>query len=345
MYEVYIMAKFCSNCGAKLDVGAGFCTQCGTKVINLEGNQSTNQQANPQPNQQANPQPTQVVYQPPNPIDESKEGHIEVRNFVGENDNIIVLEEKGPFKVIEYEKDLSVAPEEAVEKYYSSKMNVRPRQLIADLSKTSGIYLQAGAMQWMNGANKLSADVNGIGDFGKKFLKAAVTGETAVKPEYAGDGFVVSEQTYKHLLLLDLDEWDNSITIDDGLFLAAEKSIGLSVETRSDISSAIAARNLFYTTLHGEGYVCLESDIPMGELIVIEITNDTVTIDGPLAIAWTSGLQFTGEKSGKSFVDSALSERLVNVFRGTGKILMAPLSLKTKFVDMPNADKNFNLQI
>ncbi len=329
------MAKFCSNCGAKLEAGAGFCTQCGKQVINLDGNQATNQEENQQPNQ--------VAYQPPNPIDKTKEGHIEIKNFVGENDNIIVLEEKGPFKVIEYEKDLSVGPEEAVEKYYSSKMNVRPRQLIADLSKTTGIYLQAGEMQWMSGANKLSAEVEGLADIGKKFLKSRVTGETTIKPEYSGEGFVVSEQTYKHLILLDLNEWDNSITIDDGLFLAAEKSIGLSVETRSDLSSAIAARNLFYTTLEGEGYVCLESDIPMGELIVIEITNDTVTIDGPLAIAWTSGLQFTGENSGKTLVDSVLSERLVNVFRGTGKILMAPLSLKTKVVDLPSADKKINL--
>ena len=330
------MAKFCSNCGAKLEAGAGFCTQCGTQIINLDGNQTTNQQTNQMGNQQpnlvGNQQPNQVVYQPPNPIDETKEGHIEVKNFVGDNDNIITLEEKGPFKVIEYEKDLSVAPEEAVEKYYSSKMKVRPRQLIADLSKTSGIYLQAGSMQWMSGANKLSADVDGIKDLGKKFLKAAATGETLAKPEYSGDGFVVSEQTYKHLILLNMDEWDNSITIDDGLFLAAEKSIGLSVERRSDLSSAIAAANLFFTTLNGDGYVCLESDIPMEELIIIEITNDTVTIDGPLAIAWTSGLQFKGERSEKSFVDSALSESLVNVFRGTGKILMAPVPHKFSVV-------------
>lgn len=327
MNEVYIMAKFCSNCGAKLEEGASFCIECGTQVINTNGKQATNQQ------------PNQVVYQPPNPIDKTREGHIEVRNFVGENDNITVLEEKGPFKVIEYKKDLSVGYEEAEEKYYLSKMNVRPRQLIADLSKTSGIYLPARAMQWMSGDNKLSADVNGIEDFGKKILKSAVTGETPVKPEYSGDGFVVTEQTYKHLILLDLDDWDNSITIDDGLFLAAEKSVGLSVKRKSDLSTAIAARNLFHTTLDGSGYVCLESDIPMEELIVIEITNDTVTIDGPLAIAWTSGLQFTGERSGKSFVDNVLSEGLVNVFRGTGKILMAPLSLKTKTVEMPSGDK------
>ena len=325
------MAKFCSNCGAKLDMGASFCTECGAQVININKNETTNQPVNQPENQ--------VVYQPPNPIDENMEGHIEVRNFVGENDNIKLLDEKGPFKVIEYEKDLSVAPEEAVEKYFSSKMNVRTRQLITDLSKTSGIYLQAGAMQWMSGANKLSADVNGIEDMGKKFVKSKLTGETLAKPEYSGDGFVVSKQTYKHLILLNMDEWDNSITIDDGLFLAAEKSVGLSVQRMSDISSTFAATNLYYTTLNGDGYVCLESNFPMEELIVIEITNDTVTIDGPLAIAWTSSLQFTGERSGKTIVDSILTEGLVNVFRGTGKILMAPLSFKPHAANLETMDK------
>ena len=107
------MAKFCSNCGTKLEEGASFCVECGTQVININRNETTNQPTN------------QVVYQPPNPIDETMEGHIEVKNFVGENDNIIVLDEKGPFKVIEYEKNLSVAPKEATEKYYSSKMYKR----------------------------------------------------------------------------------------------------------------------------------------------------------------------------------------------------------------------------
>lgn len=128
----------CTNCGAKVEDGSEFCIECGNRL---------------------------------------KSG-IKIRNFVGENDNILVLDEKGPFKVIEYEKDLSVTPSEAISKYFSSQMNVRPRQLVVDLSKTVGIYLQAGAMQWMSGDNKLSSGITGIGDFGKKYLKSKVTGET-----------------------------------------------------------------------------------------------------------------------------------------------------------------------
>jgi len=44
-----------------------------------------------------------------------------------------------------------------------------------------------------------------------------------------------------------------------------------------------------------------------------------------MAIAWSSSLQFTVEKSSKSLMGSAINgEGFVNVYRGTGKILLAP---------------------
>ena len=48
-------------------------------------------------------------------------------------------------------------------------------------------------------------------------------------------------------------------------------------------------------------------------------------IDGNMALAWSGSLNFTVERSGKSLVGSAASgEGLVNVYRGTGKVLLAP---------------------
>lgn len=300
------MANFCTNCGAKLEGDYEFCTECGSNL-------------------NAPAEPNGVV----------------IRNFVGENDNIKVIDEKGPFKVIEYEKDLSVSPGEVMYKYFASKMNVRPRQLVVDLRKTSGIYLQSGAMQWMSGSSKLSTGIKGVADLGKKFLKSTVTNETTVKPEYSGNGYVITEQTYKHLILLDLNDWGNNLMIDDGLFLAAEKTVELSVKRRTNLSSAFASSEGFFNTvLHGNGYICLESRIPLKELIIIELNNDTVSIDGPMAIAWTSNLELTVERSAKSFMGSAVSgEGLVNVYRGTGKILMAPLTGNLKLRDMPKSDK------
>lgn len=308
------MVIFCSNCGTKLTDDADFCTSCGNRV-----NSSV-------------------------PLSVNGGSGVKISNFIGENDNIKVVDKKGPFTVIEFEKDLSVTPSTAMILYFSSKMNVRPRQLVVDLSKTSGVYLQSGAMQWMSGPNKLSTGINGVGDFGKKFLKSKVTGESTVKPEYSGDGYVVTEKTYKHLIILDLNEFDNNLMLDDGLFLAAEKSIELTVKARTNLSSALAAgEGLFNTVLSGNGYICLESRVPFKELIILELNNDTVSIDGPLAIAWTSTLDLTVQRAAKSFVGSAISkEGLVNVYKGTGKILMAPLTDRIQFDNLPQSDSKVN---
>jgi len=56
------------------------------------------------------------------------------------------------------------------------------------------------------------------------------------------------------------------------------------------------------------------------------LENDVMKIDGNMAVAWSGSLNFTVEKSGKSLIGSAASgEGLVNVYRGTGKVLLAPV--------------------
>ena len=73
--------------------------------------------------------------------------------------------------------------------------------------------------------------------------------------------------------------------------------------------------------------VALESNVPYEELIGINLVNDTLKIDGHMAVAWSSSLQFTVERSGKSLIGSATSgEGLVNVYRGPGKVLMSPVA-------------------
>ena len=69
----------------------------------------------------------------------------------------------------------------------------------------------------------------------------------------------------------------------------------------------------------------MESPCPEEELIEVTLDNDELKIDGNMALAWSGSLNFTVERSGKSLVGSAASgEGLVNVYRGTGKVLLAP---------------------
>ena len=68
----------------------------------------------------------------------------------------------------------------------------------------------------------------------------------------------------------------------------------------------------------------LESPVPREELAVIDMQDDVVKIDGNMAIAWSGSLQFTVERTTKTLIGSAASgEGLVNVYRGSGRILVA----------------------
>lgn len=243
------------------------------------------------------------------------------------NQNIVVKSELGGMQVLEYAKDMSVSPYNAKVEYYSAKMNVNKRQVLLNLNG-NGYTVQAGAMQWISGNVQMSTGVKGVGNFLGKMVSGAVTGESAVKPIYEGYGQVMLEPTYRHILLTDIASWGGSVVLDDGLFLACDNTVQQKVVARSNVSSALFGREgLFNLSLNGQGVAALESIVPMEELIEINLENDVMKIDGNMAIAWSGSLEFTVEKSGKSLLGSAVSgEGLVNVYRGTGKIWMAPVT-------------------
>ncbi len=248
-----------------------------------------------------------------------------ISNFTS-NDDIQVLSKLGPFTVMEYLRDLSVTPSDAQTAYFCNAMNVRKRQVICDTSKAN-VTVQAGAMQWMVGNVHATTGLKGVGDLFGKAVRGKVTGESAIKPEYTGEGILVLEPTYKHLLLLDLEDWNGSIVLDDGLFLACDSSLKHKAVMRSNLSSAVAGNEgLFNLGIVGNGVVCLESPCPKEELVEISLQDDVLKIDGNMAIAWSGSLDFTVERSGKTLIGSAASgEGLVNVYRGTGKVLLAPV--------------------
>lgn len=162
----------------------------------------------------------------------------QINNFTN-NKNIRILGQKGAFTAVEYLKDLSVSPQNAQTAYFCNEMNVRKRQVICELSK-SHVTLQAGAMQWMAGNVNATTGVKSVGDFLGKAVRGKVTGESAIKPEYTGDGTLVLEPTYKYILLEDLNDWGGSIVLDDGLFLACESNLKHKAVMRSNLSSAVA---------------------------------------------------------------------------------------------------------
>ncbi len=248
------------------------------------------------------------------------------KNFL-ENENTKVIAKKEGMRVIEYQTDLSVSPMYATTAYFANKMNVKKRQVLIEINDNE-YTVSSGAMQWTVGNVQMETGVKGAGDFLGKAIKGAVTKESTVKPIYKGKGILVLEPTYRHILLEDLSEWEGGMVLDDGMFLACESRVNQSIVARSNISSAVfGGEGLFNLKLEGAGIAALESCVPKSELIEITLTNDVLKVDGNFAVAWSGTLEFTVEKSSKTLIGSGISgEGLVNVYRGTGKVLLAPVN-------------------
>ena len=118
------------------------------------------------------------------------------------------------------------------------------------------------------------------------------------------------------------------------MFLACEGTVQQKIAARKSLSSAVAGgEGLFNLFLAGSGVVALESNVPITEAVEIVLENDTIKIDGRYAICWSTGLEFTVERSSKTLIGSMVnSEGLVNVYRGTGKVLMSPLTQWTSSI-------------
>lgn len=256
-----------------------------------------------------------------------------------QNDNRKFVKSINNFHVLEYIQDASVSPMNAQTEYFMSKMNVRRRQVVIDIDKEHSAIIQAGAMQWMSGSVQATSGVKGVGDFLGKALKGVVTKETAVKPEYVGEGCLVLEPTYKYILLVDVAKWGaEGMTIEDGMFLASDGNEKNKIVTRKNVSSAVlGGEGFFNLSLYGNGVVALESNVPEDELIEVVLENDELKIDGNLAVCWSSNLDFTVERTTKTLVGSAVSgEGLVNVYRGTGRVLMCPVAPTSSLYEATN---------
>lgn len=253
---------------------------------------------------------------------------VKVNNWV--NDNRQVIARKGMFQVIEHQRDLSVSSSAAQTAYFASQMNVRLRQVEITLNGTNTAKTQAGSMQMMIGHVTMETGVKSAKGFLGSMVKAAVTNETAVKPEYSGSGQVILEPTYKHIILQEVSDWGaGGLVIEDGMFLASEGSVVHQVvENAQDLGTALLSNEgLYNLCFTGSGVVALESYVPLDELVEYQLEDDVLKVDGSMAVCWSGSLKFSVEKVTKGLLGSVASgEGLVNVYRGTGKVWVSPVA-------------------
>jgi uncharacterized protein (AIM24 family) len=231
---------------------------------------------------------------------------------------------KSSFEILEY-KNLNGSKNvgSATMLYFMKEANIKLKQIKINLNN-GAVKLEAGALSFLRGSIEMENKAGGLLGLGKKMLTSKLTGETVFKPTYKGTGEIYLEPSFGFYALIELQ--NESIIVDDGLFYACEDTIEVGAEMQKNLSSTLLGNEgLFQTKISGTGIVVLEIPVPENEIVKYTLNNDVLKVDGNFALLRSKGIEFTVEKSSKSLIASATSgEGLLNVFRGTGEVWLAP---------------------
>lgn len=181
------------------------------------------------------------------------------------------------------------------------------------------MVLEAGQLHYWLGHFQMQASAPSAG----KLVKSWVSKEKAVRPIYTGWGEIWLEPTFGEVEILELNGSESWI-LDKGSFLASDATVELGVYTNPMFSSLFGGEGMFQTQVSGVGKVFYWAPGPVQAVV---LQGETLTVDGSFAVARTASLEFRVEKSARGLFGSMISgEGLVNVFRGYGTVMLAPVS-------------------
>ena len=244
------------------------------------------------------------------------------------NDNLQVLDSASNSKlkveVLGYKflsgiKDVSTA--QAV--FFANQNGLQLKQVRITLNKGEAM-IEAGALHFMQGQIEVENKIDGMAGIGKAVINKFIIKEATFMPRYRGTGEIYLEPSFGHFMIYQLN--NEEIIVDKGMFYCSEGSLNVGVAVQKNISSALfGGEGFFQTQIKGAGICVFELPVPRDEVLCVHLNNETLKVDGNFALMRTGKIDFTVEKSTKGILGTLTSgEALLQTFRGTGKVWLAP---------------------
>lgn len=241
------------------------------------------------------------------------------------------MEIESKFQILEYENlDGATDAETAVGLNAIRESGIKLKQIRIILDD-SAVKLEPNFLSYMKGNIEIikknmerKNKSGGLLDFGKRIIASKLTGETAFKPTYSGSGEIFLEPSFGHFALVELE--DDEIIVGDNIFYGCEDGIDVNVATQENVPAEfLGNEGLYQIRIEGSGIVALKVSVPETEIFKCILIDDTLKVDGDFAILRTGNIEFSVEKSSKSIIGNMDSgEGLVNIYRGTGEVWLAP---------------------
>lgn len=217
--------------------------------------------------------------------------------------------------------------------FFISSAGMRLKMVRVTMNK-GRLRNEPGSLYFMNGDLEIKASTGG--GVMRGLTRRALSGESFFVNEIHGSGEVILEPTFGHFLLVDID--NDEVIVDKSLFYAGSGDLDISATAQRTFSAAVAGgEGMFQTRIAGTGVAVLFSPVPVSEIQIIELNNSKLSVDGNFALLRTGNVDFSVEKSSKSWVATSVSgEGLLQTFKGTGQVWIAPTQGVYKRLATPN---------
>lgn len=231
------------------------------------------------------------------------------------------------FEMLEYAPLGGSEPFAVAEQVYTlNRAGVHLRQLRIRLS-SDAVRTEPGALQFLKGNIQMESSTGsggGLGGLVKGALAAARTGETLFKPLYRGTGELYLEPTFGHYWLQQIE--GETLYADQGLFFCCEDSVKVEAHKVESFSARMAGgEGRYQTKVSGSGMVVFRIPVPRAEIVELTLQDETLQVDGSFALLRTGDVHFSVERASNSLAGAVTSgEGLLQTFRGTGKVWVAP---------------------
>lgn len=179
------------------------------------------------------------------------------------------------------------------------------------------VRTESGALRYYQGPIEMQSKMPSVGGF----IKSRLSGERAFRPTFTGSGKLVLEPSFQEFHELELD--DEAYVLDHGAYWASDSSIEVDIKVNKISTTLFSGEGLIQTMVKGSGSVIIQAP---GPIEVIDLKDDRLVVNGNIAVARSSSLDFSVQTAARSLLGSVTSgEILVNVLQGTGRVYLAPI--------------------
>ncbi|WP_435018004.1 AIM24 family protein [Tundrisphaera sp. TA3] len=214
-------------------------------------------------------------------------------------------------------------PQTASTLYFAERAGIRLKQVRITLDGGEAIA-ESGALHFMLGRIQMESKIGGVAGLGKAMMNRFVAKEAAILPRYRGTGQIYLEPSFGHFLIHRLAA--EEVIADKGMFYCGQGTLDVGAAIQKNVSSALfGGEGLFQTRIRGTGICVLESPVPAGEIVRVDLKDEALQVDGNFALMRTGRIEFSVEKSTRSILGTITGgEGLLQTFRGTGSVWLAP---------------------